>query len=175
MERFDPKAHAEVFPRGARITYRFPAKGARGSVKLVWYEGTCTIPRPEALDAGRPMPAIGAVVVGDQGSIMHGSHGAGEVRIIPEAKMKAYKRPAKTLPRIRCSHQREWLDAIREGRQASSPFEYGGRLSEIGLLGVIAQLFPGRTLDYDEKAMRFTNCDEANALLAPPYRQGWCL
>jgi hypothetical protein len=144
-------------------------------VKLVWYEGACTIPRPEELEAGRKMVDIGAVVIGDRGKILHGSHGAGEVRIIPEAKMREYKRPAKTLPRVPRGHHRDWLDAIREGRQSSSPFAYGGRLSEIGLLGVIAQLFPGQTLNYDEQAMRFTNNEAATALLNPPYRAGWSL
>ncbi len=122
------------------------------------------------------MVDTGAIVIGDQGKIMYGSHGAGGVRIIPEEKMKAYKRPEKTLPRVKNgNHYKDWLDAIREGRQSSSPFEYGGRLSEIGLLGVIAQLFPGQTLQYDEQAMRFTNNEAATALLNPPYRAGWSL
>lgn len=71
------------------------------------------------------------------------------------------------------SHQQDWLNAVREGRPAGSPFDYGGRLTEIGLLGVIALRFPGRRLQYDEKAARFTDCDEANPLLDPPYRTGW--
>jgi hypothetical protein len=113
------------------------------------------------------------VVVGDKGKITYGSHGAGGVRLIPEEKMKAYKRPEPSIPRVRMSHQKEWLQAIREGRQAGSPFEYGGRLSEIGLLGVIALRLPGQKLQYDEKAMRFTNNDEANRWLNPPSRKGW--
>ena len=58
---------------------------------------------------------------------MYGSHGADGVRIIPEAKMQAYKRPPKSIPRVR-DHYRDWVDAIRAGRKASSDFSYGDRL-----------------------------------------------
>src|SRR4051794_11065051 len=124
---------------------------------------------------GRSHVGTGAVVIGDRGKIVYGSHGAGGCRLIPEAKMRAYKRPEPKIPRVRGGHQQDWLNAIREGRQAGSPFEYGGRLTEIGLLGVIALRVPGRKLRYDEKAVRFTNCDEANRWLNPPYRGGWSL
>jgi hypothetical protein len=101
--------------------------------------------------------------------------GAGGCRLIPETAMQAYKRPEPKIPRIRGGHQRDWLDAIRDGRQSGSPFEYGGRLSELGLLGVIAIRMTGKKLLYNERAMRFTNCPEANRLLNPPYRKGWKL
>ena len=174
-EGYELPKHAETFPAGAEITFEFPAKGKRGPVKLVWYEGKLRIPRPAELEAGRGNVGTGAVVIGDKGKIIYGSHGAGGVRLIPEEKMKAYKRPEPTLPRVRMSHQKEWLQAIREGRPAGSPFEYGGRLTEIGLLGVIALRLPGQKLQYDEKAMRFTNHEEANRWLNPPSRAGWSL
>ena len=113
------------------------------------------------------------MVVGDRGKILYGSHGAGGCRLIPEKAMQAYKRPEQKIPRVRGGHQRDWLDAIRDGRQAGSPFEYAGRLSEIGLLGVIAIRMTGRKLLYNERAMRFTNCPEANRLLNTPYCNGW--
>jgi len=168
--------HADTFPVGSQITFEFPAKGSRGPVKLVWYEGQQRIPRPAELESVRGNVGTGAVVIGDRGKIVYGSHGAGGCRLIPEAKMKAYKRPEPKIPRVpRGDHQHDWLNAIREGRQAGSPFEYGGRLSEIGLLGVIAIRMTGQKLQYDEKATRFTNSDEANRWLNPPYRSGWSL
>ena len=85
------------------------------------------------------------------------------------------KRHKVAIPRVRTSHQGEWLNAVREGRQAVSPFEYGGRLSEVGLLGVIAIRMAGQKLQYDEQAMRFTNSEEANRWLTPSYRSGWSL
>jgi predicted dehydrogenase len=172
---YDPMKQGDTFPVGARITFEFPAKGKRGPVKLVWYEGRRRIPRPAELGEGRSDVGTGAVVIGDRGKIVYGSHGAGGCRLIPEAKMRAYKRPEPKIPRVRGSHQQDWLNAIREDRQAGSPFEYGGRLSEIGVLGVIAIRMTGQKLQYDEKATRFTNCDEANRWLNPPYRSGWSL
>jgi hypothetical protein len=172
---YDPAKQGDTFPVGAQITFEFPAKDKRGPVKLVWYEGQQRIPRPAELEPGRQHVGTGAVVIGERGKIVYGSHGAGGCRLIPEEKMRAYKRPQPTIPRVRVSHQQEWLNAVRENRSAGSPFEYGGRLSEIGLLGVIAIRMAGQKLEYDEKAMRFTNVEEANRWLNPPYRSGWSL
>ncbi|MCY3023467.1 MAG: gfo/Idh/MocA family oxidoreductase, partial [Planctomycetota bacterium] len=171
----------DLYPAGSEVTFEFAAKDKRGPFKLVWYDGSMTVPRPAELEPGRKFIeqmgfATGALVIGDRGKILYGSHGAGGCRIIPEAKMQAYKRPEPKIPRCKQGHHREWLDAIREGKQSCSPFDYGGRISEIGLLGVIAIRFTGQKLLYDEKAMRFTNCADANAFLSPPpFREGWKL
>ncbi len=82
-DNFDTVKHADLYPEGSRITYEFPAKGKRGPVKLVWYDGKRTLPRPEELEEGRKVPETGAIVIGTAGKIMHGSHGAGDCRIIP--------------------------------------------------------------------------------------------
>jgi hypothetical protein len=46
---YDPKTDAQFFPEGTRITFEFPAKGARGPVKIVWHDGSFSIPQPEEL------------------------------------------------------------------------------------------------------------------------------
>jgi len=132
------------------------------------------IPRPEALEKDRKGVETGAVVLGDKGTIMYGSHGAGGVRIIPEAKMKEYKLPEKKLPRTKGHHQ-DWLEAIRSGKKAGSDFSYGGPLTELAMLGVIAIKMTGRKLEWDAEKMQFTNCPEANEFVNPPYRKGWSL
>ena len=88
--------------------------------------------------------------------------------------MKAYKQPERTVPRVK-EHHDDWLRAIREGRKAGSDFSYGGPLTEIAMLGVIALKMPGMKLEWDGPNARFTNCDEANQYLDPPYRAGWTL
>ena len=113
-------------------------------------------------------------MLGDKGTIIYGSHGAGGVRIIPEAKMKAYKLPPKTIPRAREHHQ-DWLDAIRTGRKAGSDFSYGAVLTEVALVGVIASRFPGVKLQWDSENMKFINSPEATALVTPEYRPGWSM
>ena len=171
---YDIKTQGDAYPKGEKITYEFAAKGDRGPVTLHWYSGTMHIPRPADLEAGRNPVDTGAMVLGDKGTIMYGSHGAGGVRIIPESKMKAYKLPPKSIPRAQEHHQ-DWLSAIRSGGKAGSDFSYGAALSEIGMLGVIAGRFAGTKLQWDADAMKFTNCAEANALVAPEYRAGWSL
>jgi predicted dehydrogenase len=171
---YDPKKHADTFPHGSVITFEFPANGKRGPVKLLWHSGRKTISRPAELEEGRKLQTTGAIVIGDKGKIMYGSHGASEVRIIPEEKMKAYKRPEQSIPRVRDHHQ-DWLSAIKNHRQAGSSFDYGGPLTEIALLGIIAIKLLGQKLEWDGPNMQFTNSHEANQLINPPYRQGWKL
>jgi len=172
---YDPKAQGETCPPGEIITYEFPAKGQRGPVTLHWYSGQSKIPRPKELEEGRKVTDTGAVVLGDQGAIMYGSHGAGGLRIIPEAKMKEYKLPGKTIPRAKEHHQ-DWIEAIRSGKPAGSDFSYGGPLTELALLGVIAVKKLGTRLEWDSQAMQFKNCPEASGLVnPPPFRAGWTL
>ncbi len=90
--------------------------------------------------------------------------------------MRAYKLPRKTIPRApHGSHHQDWLQAIRKGGKSGSDFSYGGPLTEIALLGVIAIKLAGKKLAWDAQAMRFTNCPEANAFVQSPYRTGWVL
>lgn len=175
VKDYDPKTQGDAFPSGEIITYEFPAKGARPAVTMHWYSGTEKIPRAEALEEGRKAVATGGVVLGDKGTITYGSHGAGGVRIIPEVEMQAYQQPEKTLPRG-LEHHRDWLDSIRAGVKSGSDFpSYGGPLTELAMLGVIAIKLAGVKLEWDAANMRFTNCEEANPLVKPPYREGWTL
>ncbi len=174
VKDYDPKTQGDAFPKGEIITYQFPAKGNRGPVTMNWYSGVERIPRPPEMEADDQNIDTGAVVMGDKGTIVYGSHGAGQVRIIPQSKMDAYHKPAKTLPRVK-NHHWDWLDAIKTGRKAGSDFSYGGPLTEIALLGVIAIKLPGVSLEWDGRKARFKNCAEANAFINPAYRRGWKL
>lgn len=171
---YDPRTQGAAFPKGDIIAYEFPAKGKRGPIKLNWYSGTQHIPRPPELEADEKDVDTGAVVMGDKGTIVYGSHGAGQVRLIPQAKMDAYQKPAKTIPRVK-EHHWDWLQAIKTGRKAGSDFSYGGPLTEVALLGVIALKFPGQVLEWDAHGTRFKNFAEANAWINPAYRAGWKL
>ncbi|MEN6575731.1 MAG: Gfo/Idh/MocA family oxidoreductase [Phycisphaerales bacterium] len=174
VKDYDPKTQGDAYPKGDIITFEFPAKGDRGPITLAWHSGTEKIPAAKELEEGRKPVDTGAYVYGDKGVIMYGSHGANPVRIIPETAMKAYKLPEQKIPRVK-EHHDDWLRAIREGGKAGSDFSYGGPLTELAMLGVIAIKMPGTKLEWDAAAVRFTNCDEANQYLNPPYRQGWSL
>jgi len=174
VKEYDFKTQGDAFPKGEIITCEFPAKGKRGPVTLHWYSGIEKIPRPAELEADEKDVDTGAVVIGEKGTIVYGSHGAGRVRLIPQSKMDAYTRPAKTIPRVK-EHHWDWLQAIRNGKKAGSDFSYGGPLTEVALLGVIAIKLAGTKLEWDAKAARFKNAREANQFLNPPYRKGHSL
>ena len=174
VKDYDPKTQGDAFPRGEIITYKFPAKNKRGPITMYWYSGTEKIPKPADQEGDEKPVDTGAYVLGDKGTIRYGSHGAGGVRLIPQKRMDEYKQPAKTIPRARGHHQ-DWLEAIRKGTKAGSDFSYGGPLTELAMLGVIAIKFPGTLLEWDTQNMRFTNNSEANQYINPPYRTGWKL
>ncbi len=174
VKDYDPRTQGEAYPKGDIVTFEFPAKGNRGPVTLHWYSGTEKIPRPEGFDPQEPNVRIGAIVVGDRGMMVYGSHGASHVHLVPDKLMADFQRPPKRLPRG-LEHHRDWIDAIRQGRKAGSDFSYGGPLTELGLLGIIAIKMPGVKLEWDAAQMRFTNSSEANQLLHKPYREGWTL
>lgn len=174
VKDWDPKTQGDAFPKGDIISYQFAAKGKRGPVTMKWFSGVERIPRPPELEADEKDVDTGAVVMGDKGTIVYGSHGAGQVRLIPDAKMTAYKRPDKTIPRVK-GHHWDWLQAIKNGRKAGSDFSYGGPLTELALLGIIAIKLPGTKLEWDGERATFKNSSEANELVNPPYRTGWTL
>lgn len=108
---------------------------------------------------------------------MHGSHGASGVRILPEEKDRAYERPSPSIPMVEGNdHHKDFLRAVRDGGKAKADFaEYGGPLAELAMLGIVAMQFPGRKLAWNGPARKFTDCDEANAFVNPPRRDGWSL
>lgn len=174
---YDLARHGETYPPGSKITFEFAAKGARGPVKLVWHDGKTRIPRPAAFGPDHKVPGTGAIIHGDKAMIVHGSHGGGNCVLFPENLMEQHagkNAPAEKIPRVK-GHVWDWAEAIRTGRPAGSDFSYGGPLTQLGLLGLIALRFPGETLRWDEGSARFTSHAAANAFVNPPYRTGWTL
>ena len=62
---------------------------------------------------------------------------SGMPRLLPLELHREYERPDKVLPRVQ-GHHADWLQACKGGTPASSNFEYGARLCEFVLLGVVA-------------------------------------
>jgi predicted dehydrogenase len=175
---FEPDVASQTFARASIVRYEFPARGHRPPVKLTWYDGRLLPPIPEELEPGRVLPGSGALLIGDKGKILHGSHGAESVRLIPETRMKEYKRPPETLRRIVGGHEGDWIRACKEGPSGLPPcstFDYGGALTEMVLLGMLALRLKDQRLEWDSAALRFTNNEAANELLHIHYRDGWSL
>lgn len=164
----------EVHPDQAVVRYKFPARDGLPPLDLNWYEGQ-TPPRPADFEEGREFPSEGGVFFkGTKGTIMCGVYG-NSPRIIPETRMQEYKRPEKTLPRINCSHEQNWINACKGQGTAGANFDYSGPLTEVTLLGNLAKRFHGKKLEWDGKNMQITNLPEANEWVKRPRREGWAL
>jgi len=167
----------DSFPLASIVHYTFPARGKKPPVKLTWYDGGLTPARPEELEPDRKMGdgGGGVIYIGDKGKLMHGTYGSNP-RIIPETKMKEYKRPDKTIERSPGIYL-EWIEAIKAGKKSTTDFSYAGPLTETMLLGNIATRMKDKNtfLEWDPKKMEITNLDEANEYLKMEYREGWYL
>jgi hypothetical protein len=172
---------SQTYPRASIVRFNFPARGKRPPLKLTWYDGRLMPPIPPELEPDRKLPTSGALIIGEKGTIVHGSHGAAGMRLVPEVRSTEYKPPATTIPRVakgQNGHEGDWLRACKEGSggtPASSNFEYGGALTEMVLLGVIAIRVKNQILEWDAENLRFKNNDTANELLHVKYRDGWKL
>jgi predicted dehydrogenase len=164
----------DIHPIASVVTYQFPAREGLPPVKLTWYEGT-RVPRPPELEDGRRMGNVegGSLFKGSKGKLMGGVYGE-DPRLIPESRMKEYKLPPKTIPRVEGSHEQDWVRACKAGKRAGADFEYSGLLTEICLLGNVAKRVDGR-IEWDGPNMKVTNLPEANKYIRTQYREGWKL
>jgi len=173
VESCATKVNNETFPLASIVHYEFPARGDMPPVKLNWYDGGMKPPRPEELEPGRQMTSV--VFIGDKGKLMCGEYGDNP-RIIPESKMKEYKRPPQTLPRIEGGHhEKNWIRACKGGEPACSNFDYSGPFTEAVVMGNLAIRRLGEKLLWDGANMKVTNDDEANKFVKQPCREGWSL
>jgi predicted dehydrogenase len=173
VEASSTHVHPETAPLASLVTYHFPARGKLPPVKMVWYDGGIKPPRPDELEPEEEWPVDGVLYVGDRGKIMHQSHG-GMPTLIPLSRMRGFQQPDRTLPRIKGSHEKNWLDACKGEARACSHFDYSGPLTEVVLLGNLAIRTKGPLL-WDGPRMRVTNNEAANQYVQRPYRQGWNL
>jgi hypothetical protein len=123
------------------------------------------------------------VVYGSKHTLKYGSHGADGCRVIPESDMRAMIRDIKAEEKAKPnfwmtqigSHFEDFTTAIKIGRKSNNPFETAGHVAENAALGAIAVRHPNVRLEWDCEALRFTNCESANAMVAPEYRKGYTL
>src|SRR5512133_284228 len=165
-----------IVPIGSMYTYQFgPRTGAHGAmppVKAVWYDGGLMPPRPEGMEEDDQLGANGngILFIGDKGALTCAGW-AGRATLLPGSRDAEYKRPARVLPRSK-GHHRDWLDACKGGPPPSANFEYGAALTEVGLLGLVAQR-TGKKIYWDPKNMKAANAPEADRFLKEIYRAGW--
>ena len=153
------------------VRWEFPAREGMPPVSLHWYDGGLRPPMPEELEKdGKDMPDEGMLFVGDDGKILAGFTGDNP-RIIPESKMRAYKKPLQTLPRP-ISELDQWIRACKGGQASDASFDKIYPFTQAICMGTIAMRVNNKLM-WDAGKMQFTNSPEANQLMHRKYRKGW--
>jgi predicted dehydrogenase len=166
IEASGPPPHPEIAPASMQATYEFGARGELPPVRMTWYQGEN---KPEIwTQKGIPQWGDGHLFIGDKGMLLSDY---GKYALLPESAFAGYQPPEPSLPRV-ASHYADWLDACRNGTQASANFEYAGWLTESNHLGNVAYRV-GKKLEWDPVQMKATNAPEADPLIRVPYRAGW--
>ena len=188
--------YAEACPPSSVVRLKFKTTD-HGEVSLNWYDGGIMPDLPAELGDDQ---APGG---GGGGSIFYGTDGimitdtySRNPRLLPAERMLDFTPPPKSIKRVETDHAGEFVDACLNGIPTSSPFSYGGPLTEAVLMGNLAIRafqykvlkegkkpgdwapydYPGRrTIDWDGEQMKVTNYDHANSWVKRDYRSGWSL
>jgi predicted dehydrogenase len=172
VETISTPFNGASYPHATMTFYEFPARGPLPPVKLTWYDGGLKPNKPEELGDEELSQEGGALLIGSKGKLLHETYGA-HPRLLPKSLHDSFGKPPQKLPRIPGeAHEMNWVDACKGKTEASCPFEYAARLTEVMLLGVVA-LKAGKKISYDGPNMRVTNLPQANDYLRREYRQGW--
>ncbi|HEY1925400.1 MAG TPA: Gfo/Idh/MocA family oxidoreductase [Candidatus Acidoferrum sp.] len=179
IETISTPFNGASYPLATQTYYEFPAREATTAraamppVKLTWYDGGLLPPKPVELPDNEQLnKGGGALLVGTKGKLLHDTYGL-RPRLLPTSLHASVGKPPQKLARIPGEdHEMNWVGAAKATTQASSPFEYAAKLTEVMLLGVVA-LRAGRKIEYDGAAMRVTNVAAANDFLQRAPRTGW--
>ncbi|MSO50355.1 MAG: Gfo/Idh/MocA family oxidoreductase [Acidobacteria bacterium] len=169
-----PDRGLQSYPHATTTYYEFPARGGKPAVKMIWYDGGLTPPKPEEIGEERLSGEGGVLYIGSKGKMLQDTYGANP-RLLPADKHNSYGAPKEKMVRVpNQAHEMNWVNAIKGKDTISSPFSYAAHLTEIMLLGV-ASLRANTRLQYDAANMRVTNNDAANEFLTRTYRAGYSL
>jgi len=147
----------ETYPSASIVTWEFRERNAR----VIWYDGGLKPARPSGLPRDQVMGADGILFRGSLGVIL--SKFTGTPYLVPSKANAGWQPPAKTLPRS-TGHYAEWIAAAKGGKPAMCNFDFAGQLTEIALLGALAQR-TGKYLEWDAEHMMVSNEPIYNRLL----------
>lgn len=162
----------EIFPMASTIRFSFPARDGMPACEVTWRDGVNNRPPlPEEMK-GMKLPANGKIIHSKDLVFSGGTH-ASTLSIVPKDKADAMK---SRLPQYKSPETRDhfvnFIKACRGEMECKSSMAVAAPLSQVFLLGVIAQRLGGR-LEFDPASKRITNNPAADALLNPPPRKGW--
>lgn len=168
-----PPPDAEAAATDLVVEYQYPARKDLPAVTVTWYDGS---KRPELLSTltdgeGKPLDWRGGqLFVGEEGMIVSDYS---QYLLLPHEKFADFAAPEPWIPKS-IGHHNEWIKAIKSGGVTTCNFDYGGRLTESVLLGVVAYR-SGVPIEWDGEACKITNSPQAQSLLHTEYRKGWTI
>ncbi|HEY3369310.1 MAG TPA: Gfo/Idh/MocA family oxidoreductase [Prolixibacteraceae bacterium] len=159
------------FPFASSVRFKYPAKGSRPAVDLIWYDGGMRPAVPEELyEDNKEMPAEGMMFVGDKGKILAGFH-VDNPQLLP-AKRMALQAVTAAPVKEKTSGFVQFMQSVKAGKQCPGSFTEAGDITEAVNLYAVA-LRMGRMLKFDSANRKITNVPEANKYLSRQYRKGW--
>ncbi len=176
-----------IFPQETTLLFKFPERKNMPPLEMSWYDGVNNLaPLPD--EYGRPVEtddvppptsgiiekkkSPGKIIYGEGLTFKGGSHG-GILKIIPESKAKDLEGKLPGYPESPSNHFANFLLACKGEEKCRSSFDVAGPLTQVMMLGVIAQRL-NAPLVFDPKKKQITNNAVANAyLIGPPPRKGW--
>ena len=117
-------------------------------------------------------PGLGAIFVGEKGKI---EINRDKIASNPKELVRAPENPGPNKRSESTYHLDNWIDCIKSRQRANADIEIGQRASTLCYLVNIVRDTGrvGEPLKWDPTTERFTNCDDANKLLARPRRTGY--
>jgi len=163
-------------PLWSIIQLNFPAKGNRGAIKMLFYDGAKH--PPAELFLGEKIESNGSLVIGNKGTLYtrtwNGGENAGDMfLLLPKKQFIGFTPPSPTLPRTK-EHHFEFIQACKGGPTTQSPFSYASVLTESLLVGQLA-LRTGKRIEWDAKNMKAKGVPEADPIIRPRFRNGWII
>lgn len=161
----------EVHPGWTISRYVFPGTPLTAGKEIhgTWMDGEKkpTVDLSPHLPKDFALPASGSMLIGEDGTLIIPHVGA--PRLFPEEKFKSYPQP-KLEPK---DHYHEFVEAALGNGKPGANFDFAGPLTETVLLSNVANRFPGKTLEWNSKKLKFANSKEATELIQRRYRKGW--
>jgi len=176
IERKEPPGPGFI-PMSTIVTYHFPARGKKPPVVMKWIEKDYPVPKPKRWDQKKAMPGGGGMYMeGTKETIYHAGMRPNSPMLTPGERfmeMKGTLSKIEKLPSLGNGPIQEWMRAIKgEIPAPGSPFSYAAALTEVVLLGALAQR-TGKTIDWDAKNMKVKGQPELDTLIKEPVRDGW--
>ena len=163
----------------------FKKKENKPEVFLKWYEGGIlkpTLYKELGIDKLKDDDSWnanfgrqGMIMVGDKNVLLTGGRPNEPQLLMPDSQWEEFLKnaPEKVIPRIEDNTPvEEWVDAIKNNTLPLSNFDYSASLTEMAVLGCMAQRFNTGFM-YDSKNMKIVDQSYVDQFIKEPVREGW--